>query len=307
MVFRLGYWIDLIVRDVDETLAKYEHLFDWKAAFRWDVPDAGISAASVPIGPCPGGFALGGHALEILAPFGPNPVPQFEEILETRGEGFGMISIHFDDKDAEIKRMQEMGIKFLEAKLVGHVDYWLGREYTHGVLFEFGIGGMEESFFARGMLKNVIDPELLPQKGKIIRMGHLAHAVNSIDEVAKVYERIFGLKLSHRWELPDADINSAWIPVGSGGLKLVEPRSPKSPIARSIEQCGEGIDHAVLLTDDLPEMVKSLKAKGVNVIESTAGGIPDAWVPREYTQGMLYQIMQAKDYYSFFKWGKIYK
>ena len=45
---------------------------------------------------------------------------------------------------------------------------------------------------------------------------------------------------------------------------------------------------------------------GVEITEATVGGKPVVWVPRRETHGMLYQIMEPEDYFSFFAWGKLY-
>jgi 4-hydroxyphenylpyruvate dioxygenase-like putative hemolysin len=153
-----------------------------------------------------------------------------------------------------------------------------------------------------------VDPKKLPTKGMIVHLGHLCHSVKNLDAAVKMYEQLFQVKPTHQWELPDAGANSAWIPFGcwNTGIQVMEPTpSSKGPVAQAIEEMGEGVSHIVLMADDTAAMVESLKSKGVDVVESTVGGKPDAWVPRKYLNGMLYQIISAKDYYSFFKWGKL--
>jgi hypothetical protein len=306
MIFRVGYWVDHIVYNMEEILAKYKKYFNMAPAHRWRVADVGLDAAMLPCGASPGGFSVGGGAVEVLAPIGGKFMPEFEEILEKRGEGYGMVTIHFSDYEKEVARWKELGVPVKEQFTGGHPDAWLTEESTYGLLIEVGGGGGTiESYFSMGFLKNTIDPETLPKKGMIVRMGNLVHAVKSLDAALAMYEKVFRVKPTHRWELPDADINAGWVPFGDRGIQVVEARSPNSYVAKAIEERGEGIVSVVIMTDDTPAMAESLKSKGVDVKETMMGGNPCIWVPRELMNGMLYQIVSARDYYKLFKWGEL--
>jgi predicted enzyme related to lactoylglutathione lyase len=304
----MAYWVDHVVYNLKDGLKTYEEVFGWKPSHVWEVPDAGIDAACIPIGPLPGGFAVGGSAIEMIALRQPNPAPQFEEILKKRGEGFGMMALHCDEYGPELSRLNSLGVRVDEKVLVGHKDYWVSEEFTNGVLVEYGgAGGIMELFFTRGFQKNVVDPNQVPKSGFIIRLGHKVHVVKDLDQALQTYERVFRWKPCNRWEFPDANVKSAFCRIEPMGVQLVQPTRSKGIIAETLEEIGEGIAYAVLMTDNLKAFVELMKAKGIETPESTIGGKPVAWVPRKYCRGMLFQVIEPKDYFSYFTEGKLYE
>jgi 4-hydroxyphenylpyruvate dioxygenase-like putative hemolysin len=150
----------------------------------------------------------------------------------------------------------------------------------------------------------------VPDKGYILKLGHIVHAVKDLDVALGTYEKLFRLKPSNRWEFQDAGLESAFVRIGSTGIQLVQAKKPSSFITRDIfnnmEQKGEGLNHCIMMTDNLKAFVKNMKAKEVEVTVSTMGGKADAWIPREYTHGILYQVVEPQDYFSYFKWGRLY-
>jgi hypothetical protein len=60
------------------------------------------------------------------------------------------------------------------------------------------------------------------------------------------------------------------------------------------------------MVDNLETFVASMKAKGIETPQSTVGSKPVAWVPRKYTHGMLYKVIEPGDYFSYFTQGQLY-
>ena len=310
MIFRMSYWVDQFVYDVDEAVATYEKVFGWKPAYHFDYSGFGVKMAYLPISPCPGGFSMGGNGLALVGPSGPTPLPVLEHIFKRRGEGFGLIPFHSDDYDAELNRVRSMGVTLDELVVGVFKEIWLDGKYMHGmfVLFGGGEGALEKQFSKDppGIHAASVDPKKLPKTGFIMRLGNVAHVVKNLDEASKTYEKLFHLKPWNRWDFQDAGIVSAFVRIGERGIQLVQPTTTKGPIAQVMEEIGEGIGYAVLMTDNAKECARLLRSRGVEVIESTMGGKPVVWVPRKYTHGILYQILEIGDYYSFFKLGKLY-
>jgi 4-hydroxyphenylpyruvate dioxygenase-like putative hemolysin len=130
--------------------------------------------------------------------------------------------------------------------------------------------------------------------------------VKNLDKALQSYETLFRLKPYNRWEFTDTNLNSAFVRIGSGGIQLAQPTTTKGIIAETMEEIGEGIAYAVLMTDNIKEFAKSMEAKGIETPQSTVGGKPVAWVPRKYTHGILYQVIEPGDYFPFFKQGRLY-
>jgi catechol 2,3-dioxygenase-like lactoylglutathione lyase family enzyme len=323
MITKMMYWIDQWVYDVDKAIETYGNLFGWKPAVRWDLESWGLTFTYLPIGLCPGGFSIGGHALSLEGPLGPKPHEACKHMLGRRGEGFGIVALLSDDPVEDTERMQKMGVDVVTytthdtAEDIGYkTEYNITEKETHGLFVNIpggGLSGTYRWFTVPGAIqKVVVEPEKLPQKGVILSMGHIVHAVKNLDEGLNTYEKLFRLKPSNRWEFTDAGINSAFIRIGDRGIQLVVAQGTKSYIAHDIQnnleqygEYGEGLNHCVLITDDLKAFTNNMEAKGVKVTESTMGGKPDVWVPRKYTHGILYQVVEPEDYFSHFRVGKL--
>ena len=101
----------------------------------------------------------------------------------------------------------------------------------------------------------------------IKRVDHIAIAVKSLDEALSVYESLFGLKPSHIETVPDQGVKAALIPIGDGELELLEPIDPEGGVAKFIERRGEGFHHICLEVDNVDEELRSLAARGFDLID----------------------------------------
>jgi len=104
----------------------------------------------------------------------------------------------------------------------------------------------------------------------IKRVDHIAIAVKSLDEALGVFESLFGLKPSHTETVPEQGVKAALIPIGDGEIEFLEPIDPEGGVAKFIERRGEGIHHICLEVDNIDEELKSLAARGVELIDKQA-------------------------------------
>jgi len=129
----------------------------------------------------------------------------------------------------------------------------------------------------------------------IKRIDHIAIAVKSLDETLGVFESVFGLKPSHTETIPDQGVKAALIPVGDGEIELLEPIDPEGGVAKFVEKRGEGVHHICIEVDNVDEELKSLAAKGVELIDKQArkglaGKI--AFLHPRATKGVLIELCQ---------------
>ena len=130
----------------------------------------------------------------------------------------------------------------------------------------------------------------------IKKVDHIAIAVNNLNEVVELYGKIFGLKPEHIKDVPDQGVKAALIPVGNGTeIEFLEPINPQGGVAKFLEKKGEGIHHIALEVDDVEQEIKSLVAKGVEMIDKQprmglAGKI--AFIHPKSTRGILIELCQ---------------
>ncbi len=101
----------------------------------------------------------------------------------------------------------------------------------------------------------------------IVRIDHIGVAVNSIEDAVKLYSDVFGLKVGEIETVEEQKVKAAMIPIGESRIELLEPIDSEGPIARYIEKRGEGIHHLALEVSDIQGMLKTLKEKGVPLID----------------------------------------
>ncbi|HUK83422.1 MAG TPA: methylmalonyl-CoA epimerase [Verrucomicrobiae bacterium] len=124
-----------------------------------------------------------------------------------------------------------------------------------------------------------------------LEIDHIGIAVRSIDEAKKFWVHQLGLKIARLEEVPEQKVRVAIL---ENGIELLEPTSPDSPVAKFIEQRGEGLHHLTLQSGNLADRLKALKAAGVNLIDEKprigAGGAGIAFVHPKSTHGVLLEL-----------------
>ncbi|AWI08271.1 methylmalonyl-CoA epimerase [Ereboglobus luteus] len=104
----------------------------------------------------------------------------------------------------------------------------------------------------------------------ITNIDHLGIAVTSIDAALGYYEKVLGLKCTHREEVASQKVRTAFIPCGQVNIELLEPTSPDSPIAKFLEKNPHGgIHHIAYATDDITSQLAQASGAGARLINET--------------------------------------
>lgn len=129
----------------------------------------------------------------------------------------------------------------------------------------------------------------------IKRVDHIAIAVNSADDALSVFDNLFGLKADNMELIPDQGVKAATIRVGDTNIEFIEPTDPEGGVAKFIEKKGEGFHHICVEVDDIDEELRSLAARGVDLIDKQArkglAGRIGFLHPRA-TKGVLIELVQ---------------
>ncbi len=123
-------------------------------------------------------------------------------------------------------------------------------------------------------------------------LDHVGVAVPSIQESAATFEPITGATCSTIEELPEHDVNVAFV----GSIELIEPRSDTSPVARFLTRRGPGIHHVAYRVSDLRTTLQDLNTRGFQLIDEEprlgARGHLVAFVHPTSTGGTLIELVQ---------------
>jgi len=130
----------------------------------------------------------------------------------------------------------------------------------------------------------------------VIKVDHIGIAVKSIAEAAKFWEDTLGLKIAATEEVAEQKVITAFIPCGDSEVELLQATAEDSPIAKFIENKGEGIQHIALRVDNIEEALSELNEKEVRLIDEVprkgAGGARIAFLHPKATGGVLLELCQ---------------
>ena len=82
------------------------------------------------------------------------------------------------------------------------------------------------------------------------KIDHIGVAVKDLQKGIENYEKIPGLKCSGTEEIPEQRVKIAMIPIQDTNIELLEPMQDDSPIAKFIENKGEGFHHIAIQVEN---------------------------------------------------------
>ena len=128
----------------------------------------------------------------------------------------------------------------------------------------------------------------------ISKIDHLGIAVHSIAEARVFYEQVLGLACHGIEEVASQKVRTAFFTVGDTHIELLEPTAPDSPVARFLEQHGEGFHHIGYLCDDIEPQLAQARAQGCQLLNTApvagAGGKRIAFLHPRSTHGVLIEL-----------------
>lgn len=134
---------------------------------------------------------------------------------------------------------------------------------------------------------------------KVLKVDHIGIAVKNLEEAKKFYVEKLGMTHLPEDEIVDQQkVKVSFFPCGDSEIELLESTAPDGPIAKFIEQKGEGIQHIALRVDNIEAALADLKEQGVRLIDEKprygAGGASIAFVHPKATGGILLELSQRE-------------
>ena len=109
-------------------------------------------------------------------------------------------------------------------------------------------------------------------------IDHIGIVVHNIDESLKTYRDTLGFSLLERLQVPDHQVDVAFLDAGNSAIELIAPTDPASGTARFLESRGEGTHHVCFAVHDIVATLEELRAQGLRLIDE---------VPREGVHGLV--------------------
>lgn len=127
-------------------------------------------------------------------------------------------------------------------------------------------------------------------------VDHVGVAVKNLDEAIGVYRDILGFKLLGVHVLTERKVKVAFLSTGGETqIELLEPIGSDSPVAKFLENRGEGIHHVAVKVDNIENVLEELKKKGVMLVDKKprtgVEGRKIAFIHPKSTKGLLLELV----------------
>ena len=132
--------------------------------------------------------------------------------------------------------------------------------------------------------------------GLLTEIDHVAIAVRDLEAAIAYYQDTFGASVAHRERIDSDGVEEALIKVADSYIQLLTPTSDASPVAKYLENRGEGIHHVGYRVDDCAAALDAVKEQGGRVIDEAprpgSRGTTVAFVHPKAAFGTLIELVQ---------------
>lgn len=130
----------------------------------------------------------------------------------------------------------------------------------------------------------------------LTEIDHVAIAVSDLEAAIAYYRDTFGAEVAHH-EVVDSDaVEEALLRVADSYIQLLTPTRDDSPVARYLQNRGEGLHHVGYRVDDCAAALDAVKAQGGRVIDEAprpgSRGTTVAFVHPKGAFGTLIELVQ---------------
>jgi methylmalonyl-CoA epimerase len=131
---------------------------------------------------------------------------------------------------------------------------------------------------------------------ELTEIDHVAIAVRDLDAAVGWYEEMFGATVEHRERVERDGVEEALLKVADSYIQLLTPIADTSPVAKYLENHGEGLHHVGYRVDDCGAVLEAMKEKGARVIDQVprpgSRGTTVAFVHPKGSFGTLIELVQ---------------
>ncbi|MDO8532629.1 MAG: VOC family protein [Dehalococcoidia bacterium] len=126
------------------------------------------------------------------------------------------------------------------------------------------------------------------------RIDHIVIAVKNLEQSAALYGEKFGLKATDVGKLTEG-LKETTFTTGNTRIVLSQPVDPNGPVARFIEERGEGLYLVALEVDNVDKAAEALRKRGARIAEApSAEHGRRVFIHPKSAHGVLFQLVESK-------------
>ena len=99
------------------------------------------------------------------------------------------------------------------------------------------------------------------------KFDHIGIFVSDLQKSMDALSHLFDLECREEMEINDAGIRIAFYALGSGQMELIEFQKPIVGVDPIVTRPGAGVQHVAFQVDDFQQALKTLTAKGLNLVK----------------------------------------
>ena len=130
----------------------------------------------------------------------------------------------------------------------------------------------------------------------LTEIDHVAIAVRDLEAAIAYYHDTYGCEVEHREVVESDGVEEALLKVADSYIQLLTPTRDDSPVAKYLENKGEGLHHIGYRVDDCAVALASVKEQGHRVIDEAprpgSRGTTVAFVHPKTAFGTLIELVQ---------------
>jgi len=130
----------------------------------------------------------------------------------------------------------------------------------------------------------------------LTEVDHVAIAVRDLDAAIDWYKQTFGATVAHREVVERDGVEEALLSVADSYIQLLTPTRDDSPVAKYLDNKGEGLHHVGYRVDDCATALRTAVAAGARAIDETprpgSRGTTVAFLHPKTAFGTLIELVQ---------------
>jgi methylmalonyl-CoA/ethylmalonyl-CoA epimerase len=130
----------------------------------------------------------------------------------------------------------------------------------------------------------------------LTEIDHIAIAVKDLEQAIAYYRDTYGCEVAHREVVERDGVEEALLQVADSYVQLLTPVRDDSPVAKYLENRGEGLHHVGYRVADCAAALERVKAEGHRVIDEAprpgSRGTTVAFVHPKTAFGTLIELVQ---------------
>lgn len=128
------------------------------------------------------------------------------------------------------------------------------------------------------------------------KIEHIGIAVKNLEKSNKLFASLFGEPSYKIEEVASEGVKTSFFASGPNKIELLQATNPNSPIAKFIENKGEGIHHIAFAVSNIKTEIERLKKEGFVVLNEIPKKGADnklvAFLHPKTTNGVLIELCQ---------------